>query len=173
MGKSKHQEKHKVAKGSIRGGDHAFPLTPGRRSLVPHSPPGALDAMDRPKMTGKEYQRALRHLQGELVALQEWVKGTGENLRRVRRPGHSGKGRHHQGDHSTGEPSGLSCCCPTGTNRTGAVSNVCPALCSPFPGSRRGGDLRPKLVQPRRCGTCHGVLFRRPGAAVPRHGAGS
>lgn len=80
MGKSKHQEKHKVAKGSIRAGTHALPAHSREKVLGSDSPPGALDAMDRPKMTGKEYQRALRPLQGELVALQEWVKGTGAKI---------------------------------------------------------------------------------------------
>ena len=37
------------------------------------------------KMSRKEYERELRRLHGELVALQEWVKATGrEDLHRVR-----------------------------------------------------------------------------------------
>src|SRR6185503_4034198 len=34
----------------------------------------------RPKMKEKEYQRQLRRLHGELVAMQEWVKGTGAKV---------------------------------------------------------------------------------------------
>ena len=33
-----------------------------------------------PKMKEKEYQHELRRLHGELVALQEWVKGTGAKV---------------------------------------------------------------------------------------------
>ena len=34
----------------------------------------------RPKMTSKEYEKQIRHLQGELVAMQEWVKSTGARV---------------------------------------------------------------------------------------------
>ena len=34
----------------------------------------------RPKMTSKEYEKQIRHLQGELVAMQEWVKRTGARV---------------------------------------------------------------------------------------------
>ena len=33
-----------------------------------------------PKMTNKEYETQMRHLQGELVAMQEWVKATGAKI---------------------------------------------------------------------------------------------
>jgi polyphosphate kinase len=38
------------------------------------------EAVPSPKMKGKEYERELRRLHGELVALQEWVKATGEKV---------------------------------------------------------------------------------------------
>jgi len=38
------------------------------------------EAIPSPKMKGKEYERELRRLHGELVALQEWVKATGEKV---------------------------------------------------------------------------------------------
>ena len=41
----------------------------------PSSPPA-----DRPRMKNKEYQRDLRRLHGELVAMQEWVKATGAKV---------------------------------------------------------------------------------------------
>src|ERR671921_106730 len=34
----------------------------------------------RPRMKNKEYQRELRRLHGELVAMQEWVKATGAKV---------------------------------------------------------------------------------------------
>ncbi len=34
----------------------------------------------RPKMTTKEYEKQMRHLQGELVAMQEWVRSTGARV---------------------------------------------------------------------------------------------
>ena len=34
----------------------------------------------RPKMTKKQYEKEMRRLQGELVALQEWVKATGAKV---------------------------------------------------------------------------------------------
>lgn len=40
---------------------------------------GAPDAK-RPKMKRKEYEHELRHLQGELVAMQEWVKASGARI---------------------------------------------------------------------------------------------
>ena len=42
---------------------------------------GASEAGEpRPKMSEKEYQKELRRLHGELVALQEWVKATGAKV---------------------------------------------------------------------------------------------
>ncbi|HEY5980184.1 MAG TPA: polyphosphate kinase 2 [Microlunatus sp.] len=37
-------------------------------------------AVSRPKMKVKKYEREMRQLQGELVALQEWVKATGAKV---------------------------------------------------------------------------------------------
>jgi polyphosphate kinase 2 len=41
---------------------------------------GAEPAAARPRMKNKEYQRELRRLHGELVAMQEWVKATGAKV---------------------------------------------------------------------------------------------
>jgi len=48
-------------------------------------PPSAAVAQDdvsksKPKMKAKEYEREMRRLQGELVALQEWVKASGAKV---------------------------------------------------------------------------------------------
>lgn len=49
-------------------------------SAVP-APAGApSDAAQRPRMKEKEYEELLRPLQGELVALQDWVKATGARV---------------------------------------------------------------------------------------------
>ncbi len=37
-------------------------------------------AADQPKMKAKEYQKKMRHLQGELVAMQKWVLVTGAKV---------------------------------------------------------------------------------------------
>jgi len=41
---------------------------------------GAPPAPTTPKMKNKEYERELRRLHGELVAMQEWVKRTGAKV---------------------------------------------------------------------------------------------
>ncbi|HXX90847.1 MAG TPA: polyphosphate kinase 2 [Acidimicrobiales bacterium] len=42
--------------------------------------PGAADAGPPPRMKRKDYEREMRVLHGELVALQEWVKATGAKI---------------------------------------------------------------------------------------------
>ena len=42
--------------------------------------PGDVEATPKPKLTNKEYERQMRVLQGELVAMQEWVKTTGAKI---------------------------------------------------------------------------------------------
>ena len=52
------------------------------RSVLTTAGPGEPDVETpaRPRMKEKEYQRELRRLHGELVALQEWVKATGAKI---------------------------------------------------------------------------------------------
>ena len=43
--------------------------------------PGSLhDASETPRMKRKDYEREMRHLHGELVAMQEWVKASGAKI---------------------------------------------------------------------------------------------
>ncbi len=42
--------------------------------------PAPPTAEPKPRMKRKEYEREMRHLHGELVALQEWVKATGAKI---------------------------------------------------------------------------------------------
>lgn len=47
----------------------------------PDGPAGAaVGTLDRPKMKRKEYERQMRVLHGELVAMQEWVKSSGAKI---------------------------------------------------------------------------------------------
>jgi len=52
----------------------------GRLLTAPGPGADATDGAPRPRMKEKEYQRELRRLHGELVALQEWVKATGAKV---------------------------------------------------------------------------------------------
>jgi len=51
-----------------------------RRDAAVHAPPPAAGAGPPPKMKRKQYERQMRRLHGELVALQEWVKATGAKI---------------------------------------------------------------------------------------------
>jgi polyphosphate kinase 2 len=52
----------------------------GRLPVAEPASEGATDGSPRPRMKEKEYQRALRPLHGELVAMQQWVKATGAKI---------------------------------------------------------------------------------------------
>src|SRR6476620_3656531 len=50
-----------------------------------HAPPNGhagatVDTVERPKMKRKEYEREMRVLHGELVAMQDWVKASGAKI---------------------------------------------------------------------------------------------
>ena len=55
-----------------------------KRQPEVQAPPGSArleaDAGPPPKMKRKEYERQMRVLHGELVAMQEWVKATGAKI---------------------------------------------------------------------------------------------
>ena len=76
--------KHK-GKGRGKGkgkGRHQQEDQPGTAHAEPSSPADGAPGADepRPRMKNKEYLRELRPLHGELVSLQEWVKGTGAKI---------------------------------------------------------------------------------------------
>jgi polyphosphate kinase 2 len=52
---------------------------PGAEGAAPE-PTGHAEPTDHPKLKEKEYQRELRRLHGELVAMQEWVKRSGAKV---------------------------------------------------------------------------------------------
>ena len=89
------------------------------------------------KMKRKEYEAELATLHAELVALQEWVKANGSKVcDRVRRARQRRQGRHHQGHHRPGEPTGVPGRGPADADRPGEVADVHPAV-HPTPPGRR------------------------------------
>ena len=70
MSKSDAQKKAKGEKVHHEGG-----TAPDRSAT-----PGESEASSSGKMKRKEYEREMRRLQGELVAMQEWVKTTGARV---------------------------------------------------------------------------------------------
>jgi len=65
----------------------------------------------------------------------------GQDLRRVRGPGHRRQGGHDQAHHRAGEPAGVPGGCPARPDRARAVADVHAALRSALPSRRRGRDL--------------------------------
>ena len=102
------------------------------------------------KLKRREYERQMRVLQGELVALQEWVKESGAKVCVV----FEGRDTAGKGGTSSGSPSGSARGCsgswPCRPRPSGKVADVHPAVPAALPGGRGGGDLRPQLVQPGR-----------------------
>ena len=75
MGKSKKAKKAKKATGS----EVAVDARSTEGSLSDEER-GAAPAAVKPKMKRKDYEQEMRRLQGELVAMQEWVKSTGAKV---------------------------------------------------------------------------------------------
>ena len=143
----------------------------GQRPPRDQVPPGAArpgaGGGPLPKMKRKEYEREMRVLHGELVAMQEWVKAAGARICVVfEGRDTAGKGGHDQADHRAGEPAGVPGGGAARSDRAGEVADVHPALHPPLPGRRRGRDLRPQLVQPGRCRAGDGLLHARGDRAV-------
>ena len=125
-----------------------------------------------PKMKRKEYERrdaAPARRAGRDAGVGEGLRGQG--LHRVRGPGHRRQGRHDQADHRAGEPAGVPRRRPARADRAREVADVRPALHPALPRRRRGRDLRPQLVQPRRRRAGDGLLHAGADRAVPRAGA--
>ena len=124
------------------------------------------------KMKRKEYEREMRILQGELVAMQEWVKATGARVCIV-----------FEGVDSAGKGGTIRRI----TERTSPRVFKHIALPAPdarvqsqmyiqrymahFPSAGAGRDLRPQLVQPGRRRARHGLLHAGGDRPVPHHGA--
>ncbi len=107
------------------------------------------------KMKDKEYQRELRTLHGELVALQEWVKATQAKVCIVfEGRDTAGKGGTIKAITERVSPARVPCGRAPCADRAREVADVHPAVPAALPGGWGGRDLRPQLVQPRRRRAC-------------------
>ena len=89
------------------------------------------------KMKRKEYEREMRILQGELVAMQEWVKATGARVCIVfEGVDQRGQGGHDPADHRANEPAGVQAHRPARPGCAGQVADVHPALHRALPVGR-------------------------------------
>ena len=120
------------------------------------------------ELTGKEYAKELAQLHVELVRLQEWVKHKGLKVCIVfeGRDG-AGKGGTIKAITERVSPRVFRVVALPAPDRAGEEPDVHPALPAAPSGGRRGGDLRPELVQPRRRRAGHGVLQRGGSEEVP------
>ena len=117
------------------------------------------------KISLKKYLRELRHLHGELVALQRWVQHEGLKVCIIF------EGRHNQGDYRARQPARLPHRRPAHAHRARKKPDL-PATLHPAPaGRRRSRHLRPQLVQQGRRGARDGLLHRRRLLQIPDHHA--
>ena len=120
-------------------------------------------------LSGKDYDKALQ----EAARRARQAAGMGQaqgpqGLHHLRGPRRRRQGRHDQGDHRARQPARVSRRRAAGADRAREVADVHPALHAAPAGGRRGRDLRPQLVQPRRRRARDGLLHRGAGQAIPR-----
>jgi len=112
------------------------------------------------KLKSKKYMKELRKLQGELCKLQEWVKHKG--LRAIiifEGRDAAGKGGTIKAITERVSPRVFRLVAlPAPSDRE--IADVHAALHAAFSVSWRSGDFRSQLVQPRRGGIRHGLLFQ-------------
>ena len=103
------------------------------------------------KLRRKEYEAELAKLQGELVAMQEWVKASGAKICVVfEGRDTAGKGGTIKRIVERVSPRVFRVVALAHADRAREVADVHPAVPAALPGGRRGGHLRPQLVQPGR-----------------------
>ena len=123
------------------------------------------------KLKRKAYEREMRRLHGELVAMQEWVKASGAKICIVfEGRDTAGKGGTIKRITERVSPRVfrvVALPAPTERESPRCTSSATPAL----PGGRRGRDLRPELVQPRGRRAGDGLLQAGGDRAVPGAGA--
>ena len=122
-----------------------------KKSKAPARAEACPQAAAPEKMSRKEYEKELAKLQVELVKMQEWVKATGAKIC-VLFEGRdaAGKGGTIKGITEKVSPRVFRVVAmpsPTGSRE---VADVHPALSAAPASGRRGGVVRPQLVQPRR-----------------------
>ena len=156
MGKKKAKKKHTTRRA---------PAPRRRRRTIRAAGPPA-------KMKRKEYEREMRILQGELVAMQEWVKTTGARVCIVFEGVDSaGKGGTIRRITERTSPRVFKHIALPAPDRARQVADVHPTLRGALPLGRGGRDLRPQLVQPGGRRARHGLLHTRGHQAIPRRGA--
>ena len=103
------------------------------------------------KLGRKRYEKELARLQGELVRLQEWVVREGVKVCVVfEGRDTAGKGGVIKRITERVSPRVFRVVALPAADRAREVPDVRAALPAAFSGGRRGRDLRPQLVQPRR-----------------------
>ena len=133
---------------------------------------GAGTEASKEKLKRKDYDKELARLHVELVKLQEWVKHKGLKVCIVfeGRDG-AGKGGTIKAITERVSPRVFRVIAlPAPTEREKSQMYVA-ALPAALAGGRRGRDLRPQLVQPRRRRAGDGLLHRGGGEEVPDDGA--
>ena len=117
------------------------------------------DAQQDGKLKRKKYDKELRKLQAELCRLQDWVKHKGLRVVVVfEGRDAAGKGGTIRAITERVSPRVFRVVAlPAPSDREKSQMYMQRYL-SHFPGGRRGRDLRPELVQPRRGGVRHGLL---------------
>ena len=117
-------------------------------------------------MKRKTYEAELRTLHGELVAMQEWVKATGAKICVVfEGRDTAGKGGTIKAITERVSPRVFRVVAlPAPTEREKSQMYVQRYIAA-LPGGRRGRDLRPQLVQPRRRRAGDGLLHRGAGGS--------
>ena len=124
------------------------------------------------KLGRKRYEQELARLQGELVRLQEWVVREGAKVCVVfEGRDTAGKGGVIKRITERVSPRVFRVVAlPAPTDREKSQMYVQRYL-QHFPAARRGRDLRPQLVQPRRGRTGDGLLLRGRGSPILGTGA--
>ena len=69
-----------MSKESKKAKKAAGPTGPSDRALTPGASEAEAASSAKPKMKQKDYEKQMRRLQGELVAMQEWVKSSGAKV---------------------------------------------------------------------------------------------
>ena len=111
------------------------------------------------KLKRKQYEKELRRLQTELCQLQDWVKHNGMRVVVIfeGRDG-AGKGGTIRAITERVSPRVFRVVALPAPSDREKIADLHAALHATLPRGRRGRDLRPQLVQPRRRRARHGVL---------------
>ena len=155
-----------MAKGKkSRGGDGAAKTASAK--LAPRKTGARAAANEDKTLSSKEYEKELKKLHVELVKLQEWVEHKGLKVCIVfeGRDG-AGKGGTIKAITERVSPRVFRVVALPAPTEREKIADVHPALPAAPAGGRRGRDLRPQLVQPRRRRARDGLLHRGAGRSA-------